>query len=148
MLKTKVWYDYQIEENKTGTIKNIRLSVVHGEDILQEAVEYLQGYLFCEYAKKLSIDLSIKYPKLQKNFINKTTDSIQQRIRDAQTLDNIRDITIPEYVVYDHYAIVGLKRIANCEGCIYTSPRQKDHIECPNGCLHMKEECEFCREIF
>lgn len=35
-------------------------------------------------------------------------------------------------------------RMVRCSGCIFDSLAQRDHIECPDGCLHSLIECKGC----
>ena len=36
------------------------------------------------------------------------------------------------------------KYIHLCNGCNEDQPNQLAHINCPDGCLHDKEECSYC----
>ncbi len=40
--------------------------------------------------------------------------------------------------------VIIVKEGQKCYGCIHDRPGQKDHMECPTGCLHAKEECSMC----
>jgi len=52
---------------------------------------------------------------------------------------------VPSYLVYNIYALVGIKILEEtCEGCKWNCPAQRDHMECPGGCLHDKKDCKFC----
>jgi len=58
---------------------------------------------------------------------------------------------VPEFVVYNTYAITGIKTFVEspekCEGCVMNCGGQKDHMSCPDGCLHDPGECDTCMTI-
>lgn len=45
-------------------------------------------------------------------------------------------------VEHGKYTIV-IKRLSDCYGCANELGGQRDHMDCPSGCLHDKESC-FC----
>ena len=39
-----------------------------------------------------------------------------------------------------------IEKLSDCYGCAYECGGQKDHMECPSGCLHDKTSCFECSE--
>lgn len=37
-----------------------------------------------------------------------------------------------------------IEKLSDCYGCAYECGGQKDHDECPDGCLHDQTSCSFC----
>jgi len=55
---------------------------------------------------------------------------------------------VPMYKVYDAFALKGMQIIPqSCEGCKWDCPAQRDHMDCPGGCLHDSENCEVCEIV-
>ena len=52
--------------------------------------------------------------------------------------------TIPVKTARKTYNIVGITILEHCEGCVLNMGGQRSHMECPDGCLHDKEGCDFC----
>ncbi len=64
-------------------------------------------------------------------------------LQEALVLKAEKDI--PMYVVYDTYTITGVTILKDqCEGCIMDWGGQRGHMQCPEGCLHDKEDCDEC----
>lgn len=54
----------------------------------------------------------------------------------------------PLYRVYDTYALTELRvTTESCEGCALGCGGQKDHMECPGGCLHDPSNCINCSNL-
>ena len=52
--------------------------------------------------------------------------------------------TVSMKTVRKTYNIVGITILEHCEGCALDLGGQLSHMECPDGCLHDKEGCDFC----
>lgn len=53
---------------------------------------------------------------------------------------------VPMYRVYDMVTITSICKVVPeiCEGCINNSLGQDAHMDCPTGCLHNPQNCEYC----
>ena len=74
-------------------------------------------------------------------FIEDNT-SIQEKI--YKHLEKIKNQSFDKVV--SKYEILNIESIKNpnCEGCLYNTSRQRDHMNCPDGCLHEKDICLYC----
>lgn len=52
---------------------------------------------------------------------------------------------IHNYVITDIDIIEGISD-KKCEGCENDQPGQLEHMSCPNGCLHIHENCDICKD--
>lgn len=78
-----------------------------------------------------------------------TADVIRDRLppqykQYANDLDKLKQEMASLYEISEMYEITDIKLAPSCIGCIYDSPRQRDHMECSSGCLHQKEFCLLC----
>lgn len=48
------------------------------------------------------------------------------------------------YEIRNNYEISNIEIAPDCYGCIHDRPGQRDHMECPTGCLHTPELCFTC----
>lgn len=49
------------------------------------------------------------------------------------------------YEMTNNSSIIKIKYV-RCSGCIFDSLAQRDHTECPDGCLHNLLECSGCKK--
>ena len=61
-------------------------------------------------------------------------DNLDELEKQMATMDEISEM----------YTISNIEEAPNCYGCIYDSPIQMEHLECPNGCLHDIASCSIC----
>ena len=54
-------------------------------------------------------------------------------------IEYLSEITLNKIIDIESYC-----EVDGCFGCKYDCPGQWDHIDCPNGCLHDPEFCEWC----
>lgn len=78
-----------------------------------------------------------------------TVDNIRDRLptqyqQYADDLDKLKQEMASLYEISQMYKITDVKLAPSCIGCIYDCPGQRDHMECPSGCLHQKEFCLLC----
>jgi hypothetical protein len=69
--------------------------------------------------------------------------SIQEKI--YKNLEKKKNKSFDEVV--SKYQILNIEPITNpnCDGCLYSASGQRDHMDCPNGCLHEKDMCLICQ---
>lgn len=48
------------------------------------------------------------------------------------------------YEVSHMYSLSNIELAPQCFGCLNNRPGQRDHMECPTGCLHNKDYCHYC----
>lgn len=91
---------------------------------------------------KLNITLANRIKKLEKenaklvkqnnelqDKIDITLNKIKKSVKNAR--ENLKDI-------------LDETEYSDCYGCLNEYSGQKDHMECPNGCLHNPENCFIC----
>ena len=62
----------------------------------------------------------------------------------AYDLDKLREQLVSMHEITNMYTISNLKLGPKCDGCLYNQCGQVEHMECPDGCLHQAEYCEYC----
>lgn len=48
------------------------------------------------------------------------------------------------YEINTRYEVSNIKEAPDCIGCLYDCEGQRDHMECPTGCLHTRTTCFVC----
>lgn len=59
----------------------------------------------------------------------------------ASNIHDMGEATISMDEVKAHYSILHVEKSHPCYGCINDCCGQRDHMECPTGCLHDAEMC-------
>lgn len=54
----------------------------------------------------------------------------------ANDLNKLKDEMASLYEVSELYEVCDVEPAPNCYGCLYDCPGQRDHMECPTGCLY------------
>jgi hypothetical protein len=62
----------------------------------------------------------------------------------ADDLDRLGKQMVSLYEISEKYSISDIELAPNCYGCLYDLPGQKDHMECPTGCLHYASSYHVC----
>lgn len=62
----------------------------------------------------------------------------------ANNLTKLKEAMASLYEISQIYEISDVTLAPDCVGCIYDSPGQRDHMECPTGCLHEIQLCTSC----
>ena len=142
------WYQYTVEEVGVLTAERFKILVSSGSNLLDEGWSYLQESMFEERLAEAEDyeESSFDVTELKRLLLPGTTGVTLQKLLGAKTRDEIREVVVPGYAVTKRYAIVGIEETSGCQGCVYDAPGQRDHMECPDGCLHMKDMCDFCVE--
>lgn len=91
-----------------------------------------------------------------RNTFNNTILEWEQYINKDSTTDVftegylwLRDAySIHDYVIIDVDIEEGPReqKFVNCYGCKHELGNQSAHMDCPNGCLHIHENCDICRD--
>jgi len=104
------------------------------------------------YQELLNIKRNFRYNKLFQNFdfdyIN-DEEAIRNYLPDqykqyANDLDKLKEQLASLYEICKCYTISNIEIAPNCLGCIYECPGQRDHMQCPTGCLHDPSTCYEC----
>jgi len=140
------WYQYTVEEVGVLTAERFKILVSSGSNLLDEGWSYLQESMFEERLAEDYEGSSFDFTELKRVLLPGTTGVTLQKLLDAKTRDEIREVVVPEYTVANRYAIIGIEETSGCQGCVYDAPGQRDHMECPGGCLHTRDLCDFCLE--
>lgn len=59
----------------------------------------------------------------------------------ANDLEKLKEQMASLYEISQLYHICDIKVAPDCYGCLYDCGGQRDHMECPTGCLHNSQEC-------
>jgi hypothetical protein len=62
----------------------------------------------------------------------------------AENLDTLKAQMASMYEIQANYAFSDIEIAPNCYGCLHDCPGQRDHMECPSGCLHSPDTCFTC----
>lgn len=83
--------------------------------------------------------------KDEKGTMKKLRDSLHEQYKPyAYNLHELKERLASLYEVSKKYAITNIEPAPDCYGCLYDCPGQRDHMECPGGCLHDTTLCDIC----
>lgn len=92
-----------------------------------------------------------RFDKLLKDFTGDVTNSeeIEEYLplpykKYAYNMDKLKNKMCSIYEILHKYTINDIELAPDCYGCLHDSPGQRDHMECPTGCLHSKYTCSYC----
>lgn len=122
------------------------------QNINNVCFKYIQDLLIIDYIVKNENYNGQDLNDLQdlKNFLFDTPIGVKYsyEIEQAYSRREIQHIIFPVRFLHRLYTIIEVEKIENCMGCHINSPKQYDHMNCPYGCLHMKEFCSNCTENY
>lgn len=108
---------------------------------LEEFYVYLGNYLYN------FILLQYNYENIEDliNIFKRYTDKqYHKKLEKCKTPSDIIHTSLDPITLLKHYKVYSVVEDNSCFGCQNNSPRQSDHMDCFDGCLHDKEVCRFC----
>ena len=64
----------------------------------------------------------------------------------ADDLCKLKESMCSLYEISQMYKVSDIEIAPNCIGCLYDCNGQRDHMECPTGCLHERNLCLICTD--
>ncbi len=148
------WYEFTAKNNYSGELR-FELYVKLFDNIILKGYEYCKGIMvdkkFDDFTGDFhSLEDKIAFVKQKKYVIDSELGAVSH--------SSLNDVLVPMYVVYDNYIITSIIAMFDdstdddpselfskkCYGCRYECSAQRDHMECPNGCLHDEKTCDDC----
>ena len=146
----KVFYKYRFEASDNPNIGfSINCYVGFGDNILEEGYRSAQNRLFNRFKENYKLGHTLNINKFSKNIRTKAKSpaAICDLVDKASSVAEIMNIVVPMNVLKSRYIIKDIREEIGCAGCCYESLGQLIHMDCPNGCLHEKEDCAVCNLV-
>ena len=130
----------KLSTNKHFIKRNVICQATSIDDVPNEVYKYLLEDKRTHRINKLFINFN------ESRF---NTEAVRaylpsQYKRYAENLDQLKEQMISLYEISQKYIITDIELTPDCYGCLYDSPGQRDHMECPTGCLHDVTKCYTC----
>ena len=91
-----------------------------------------------------------RYAKLMKRYYGgNNVDDIREYLPTnykhyADNMELLKEQIVSLHEINLTYCISEVKLAPECQGCLYESMGQRDHMDCDTGCLHDKTQCHIC----
>ena len=147
----KAWYKCTVSiigYNPSVTF-SFKLCLEMGKNILEEGYVYIQNNTMKKLTKNHPVDIPFDAEKFLERIKtdDKLSSTIYDRIDKKSSFEEVTNIIFPLDNIKSRFIIYDIREIYGCMGCCYESLGQKEHMDCPAGCLHTSQTCSLCIDL-
>lgn len=139
-----MWFIVKYVSNRTQETDSLFIQCERGSNILRKVRRRMQRFLFEEKLADYRGDTDSVSEVIRFLIGRRLVSEAQLANAQPQTISELIEAVSPMYLVHDRWWIDSIEPTSDCEGCRYDCPGQRDHMDCPTGCLHDTLTCSLC----